>query len=69
LSFQRHRITEGRRMTGPFDELDPAGLPDGFVPGSVAPFMMRYGTGFLLAMQKAAADHDAAHSSTESEPA
>ncbi|SEN32933.1 hypothetical protein SAMN02800694_3204 [Luteibacter sp. UNCMF331Sha3.1] len=56
-------------MTGHLDDTDIPALPDGLVPGSVAPFIMRYGTGFLLAMQKAAADHDAAHSSTESEPA
>jgi len=56
-------------MTGHSDDTDLAGLPDGLVPGSVAPFIMRYGTGFLLAMQKAAADHDAAQPSTESEPA
>ena len=56
-------------MTAHPDDADTAALPDGLVPGSVAPFMMRYGTGFLLAMQKAATDHDAARPSTESEPA
>jgi len=56
-------------MTAPLDDFESAGLPDGFMPGSVAPFMMRYGTGFLLAMQKAASDHDAAHPATEPEPA
>jgi len=56
-------------MTGLPGDNESNALPDGFVPGSVAPFMMRYGTGFLLAMQKAAVDHDAAHPSTESEPA
>jgi hypothetical protein len=30
-------------------------LPDGCMPGSVAPFVMRYGVDFLVAMQRAAA--------------
>jgi hypothetical protein len=30
-------------------------LPDGCVPGTVAPFVMRYGVDFLVAMQRAAA--------------
>lgn len=44
-------------------------LPDGFVPGTVAPFVMRYGTDFLVAMQRAAASHDAARPAPEAEPA
>ncbi|WP_369930023.1 hypothetical protein [Xanthomonas sp. NCPPB 2632] len=45
-------------------------LPDGFVPGTVAPFVMRYGTDFLVAMQRAASVHDAAQSAeTEMETA
>jgi hypothetical protein len=40
-------------------ETDSASLPDGFVPGTVAPFVMRYGTDFLVAMQRAATVHDA----------
>lgn len=49
---------------------DPvAALPEGLVPGTVAPFVMRYGVDFLVAMQRAAASHDAAVSSAESEPA
>ncbi|MET0505229.1 MAG: hypothetical protein ABWZ85_07860 [Luteibacter sp.] len=44
-------------------------LPDGFVPGTVAPFVMRYGTDFLVAMQRAALMHDAEQPSAEAEPA
>jgi hypothetical protein len=40
-------------------DTDIASLPDGFVPGTVAPFVMRYGTDFLVAMQRAAQTHDA----------
>ena len=43
--------------------------PDGFMPGTVAPFVMRYGTDFLVAMQRAAAAHDAAQAASEVEPA
>ena len=44
--------------------------PDGFMPGAVAPFVMRYGTDFLVAMQRAAAAHDAAQiPASEAEPA
>lgn len=59
-------------MTGPIvDDLDVtvASLPDGFMPGTVAPFVMRYGIHFLVAMQRAAATHDAAQSPAEVEPA
>lgn len=56
-------------MTAPMEESVSPVLPEGFVPGSVAPFMMRYGTGFLLAMQRAAVAHDAARSPDETEPA
>ncbi|HXP00916.1 MAG TPA: hypothetical protein VN813_10445 [Luteibacter sp.] len=58
-------------MTGPLDELEVAAVawPDGFIPGTVAPFVMRYGTDFLVAMQRAAASHDAALSPSEVEPA
>ncbi|MGN6092696.1 MAG: hypothetical protein ACTHOL_10110 [Luteibacter jiangsuensis] len=50
---------------------EAAAWPDGFMPGTVAPFVMRYGTDFLVAMQRAAASHDAARSAvrTEAEPA
>jgi hypothetical protein len=44
-------------------------LPDGFVPGTVAPFVMRYGTDFLVAMQRTALAHDAEQPSAEPEPA
>lgn len=44
-------------------------LPDGFVPGTVAPFVMRYGTDFLVAMQRAAAVHDAGAEMVEPETA
>jgi hypothetical protein len=47
----------------------PVALPDGFMPGTVAPFVMRYGTDFLVAMQRAAASHDAANAPAEIEPA
>lgn len=40
-------------------DTDIVSLPDGFVPGTVAPFVMRYGTDFLVAMQRAALAHDA----------
>ncbi|WP_448098115.1 hypothetical protein [Luteibacter yeojuensis] len=46
-----------------------ASLPDGFMPGTVAPFVMRYGTDFLVAMQRAAATHDATRPAIETEPA
>lgn len=43
--------------------------PEGFMPGTVAPFVMRYGTDFLVAMQRAAAAYDAAEASSAVEPA
>lgn len=43
--------------------------PDGFMPGTVAPFVMRYGVDFLVAMQRAATSHDAALAPGEVEPA
>lgn len=43
--------------------------PDGFMPGTVAPFVMRYGVDFLVAMQRAATSHDAAVAPVEVEPA
>ncbi|NID14259.1 hypothetical protein [Luteibacter yeojuensis] len=48
-----------------------AAWPDGFMPGTVAPFVMRYGTDFLVAMQRAATAHDAAEATaaSEAEPA
>ena len=48
---------------------DADAWPDGFMPGTVAPFVMRYGTDFLVAMQRAATAHDAAPVSSEAEPA
>jgi len=48
---------------------DPAPWPDGFMPGTVAPFVMRYGVDFLVAMQRAATSHDAALAPGEVEPA
>ena len=49
---------------------DSDAWPDGFMPGTVAPFVMRYGTDFLVAMQRAAAAHDAAQATaSEAEPA
>jgi hypothetical protein len=52
------------------DSLDsfPPALPDGFMPGTVAPFVMRYGTDFLVAMQRAAS-HDHVATSKEAETA
>lgn len=35
------------------------------MPGTVAPFVMRYGTDFLVAMQRAAASHDAVRTEAE----
>lgn len=47
-----------------------ATLPDGFVPGTVAPFVMRYGTDFLRAMQRASTVHDMPRpAAAETEPA
>jgi hypothetical protein len=43
--------------------------PDGFMPGTVAPFVMRYGVDFLVAMQRTATSHDAALAPGEVEPA
>jgi hypothetical protein len=43
--------------------------PDGFMPGTVAPFVMRYGVDFLVAMQRTAATHDAVATPGEVEPA
>ncbi|KJV33183.1 hypothetical protein [Luteibacter yeojuensis] len=42
-------------------------LPDGCMPGNVAPFVMRYGVDFLVAMQRAAAQD--AGAAKEPEPA
>ncbi|URL59874.1 hypothetical protein IM816_07235 [Luteibacter flocculans] len=56
-------------MTDPMKEPVVAPWPGGLMPGTVAPFVMRYGTDFLVAMQRAAAVHDAAHPVPESEPA
>lgn len=44
-------------------------LPEGCVPGTVAPFVMRYGVEFLVAMQRAASNRASAPSSEEAEPA
>ncbi|WP_213950133.1 hypothetical protein [Luteibacter sp. dw_328] len=43
--------------------------PDGFMPGTVAPFVMRYGVDFLVAMQRTATAHDTAVAPDEVEPA
>ncbi|MEX1826732.1 hypothetical protein [Luteibacter sp. CQ10] len=42
-------------------------LPDGYVPVHVAPFVMRYGTEFLRATQRAALE--GARDEPEAEPA
>lgn len=59
-------------MTAPVAD-DPVAavttLPDGFMPGTVAPFVMRYGTDFLVAMQRAAASHDVVQPAPQPEPA
>lgn len=44
-----------------------ATLPEGFVPGTVAPFVMRYGVDFMVAMQRAALSHDASPSQAPAE--
>jgi hypothetical protein len=46
-----------------------ATLPDGFMPGTVAPFVMRYGVDFLVAMQRSAAAQENAPASEQAEPA
>jgi hypothetical protein len=53
------------------EDTDPtaAPWPDGFMPGTVAPFVMRYGVDFLVAMQRAATSHDATLASGEVESA
>ncbi|HVI54821.1 MAG TPA: hypothetical protein VM621_07185 [Luteibacter sp.] len=53
------------------EDTDTAAMPwpDGFMPGTVAPFVMRYGVDFLVAMQRSAASHDAALAPGEVEPA
>ena len=53
------------------EDTDPNATPwpDGFMPGTVAPFVMRYGVDFLVAMQRAAISHDAARTPDEVEPA
>jgi hypothetical protein len=43
--------------------------PDGFMPGTVAPFVMRYGVDFLVAMQRTAVAHDTVAAPDEVEPA
>ncbi|QWT21883.1 hypothetical protein KPL74_07720 [Bacillus sp. NP157] len=40
-------------------------LPDGCMPGHVAPFVMRYGVDFLVAMQRAAVRDEASQRETE----
>lgn len=44
-------------------------LPDGCMPGSVAPFVMRYGVEFLVAMQRTAASQVGTPAAEEAEPA
>jgi hypothetical protein len=39
------------------------------MPGTVAPFVMRYGVDFLVAMQRSAASHEAVVAPGEVEPA
>jgi len=55
------------RSTEVRSQPEGAAWPDGFMPGTVAPFVMRYGTDFLVAMQRAAASHDAARPSARAE--
>lgn len=45
----------------------PSALPEGFMPGNVAPFVMRYGTDFLVAMRRASVVEAEQHE--EAEPA
>ncbi|UPG91903.1 hypothetical protein L2Y96_09090 [Luteibacter aegosomaticola] len=44
-------------------------LPDGCMPGHVAPFVMRYGVDFLVAMQRAAGPKANTRAAEEAEPA
>lgn len=39
------------------------------MPGNVAPFVMRYGVDFLVAMQRAAAVQETTQGAEEAEPA
>ena len=64
------RVTQVSTPAVEDTEYNAAPWPDGFMPGTVAPFVMRYGVDFLVAMQRAATSHDAAVASPgEVEPA
>ncbi|APG05244.1 hypothetical protein BJI69_15950 [Luteibacter rhizovicinus DSM 16549] len=64
------RVTQVSTPVVEDTDSNAAPWPDGFMPGTVAPFVMRYGVDFLVAMQRAASSHDAAVvSSGEVEPA
>ena len=54
---RRFTLSSSIEADQPVDTPVPV-LPDGFMPGTVAPFVMLYGTDFLVAMQRAAASHD-----------
>lgn len=53
--------------TEPRHDTTPSALPEGFMPGNVAPFVMRYGTDFLVAMRRAGLAEAGRHE--EAEPA
>jgi hypothetical protein len=53
------RVTQVSSPAAEDTASNTAPWPDGFMPGTVAPFVMRYGVDFLVAMQRAAASHDA----------
>lgn len=56
-------------LSDPLDTTHAQALPDGCMPGNVAPFVMRYGVDFLVAMQRAAAAQESTQGAEEAEPA
>jgi len=56
-------------LSEPLDNTHVNALPDGCMPGHVAPFVMRYGVDFLVAMQRAAAAQASMRANEEAEPA
>jgi hypothetical protein len=56
-------------LSDPLDTTHAQALPDGCMPGNVAPFVMRYGVDFLVAMQRAAAVQETTQAAEEAEPA
>jgi len=63
------RVTQVSSPVVEDNRSNAAPWPDGFMPGTVAPFVMRYGVDFLVAMQRTATAHDAAVAPDAVEPA